>query len=84
MHCKNICGAFFLSLFKIKVMKVKMLKDVYSSKGWRMENQVLDVEDSVARQYIAKNIAVAHKEEKAPAETKEEKTTSKRTTKSKK
>jgi hypothetical protein len=64
-------------------MKVKMLKDVYSSKGWRKENEIHDVEDKVARQYIAKNIAIEHKEEKIVKETKEEKT-EKRTTKAKK
>lgn len=65
-------------------MKVKMLKDVYSSKGWRKENEVIDVDDKTARQYISKNIAVKHKEEKIAKETKEEKKVSKRITKSKK
>lgn len=83
MHFKNICGAFFLSLFKIDIMKVKMLKDVYSSGGWRNENEVYNVDNATARHYIANKIAVEYKEEKVAKETKEVKT-SKRTTKAKK
>lgn len=83
MHFKNICGAFFLSLFKIDIMKVKMLKDVYSSGGWRNENEVYDVDSKTARHYISKKIAIEYKEEKVAKETKEVKT-SKRTTKAKK
>lgn len=83
MHFKNICGAFFLSLFKINIMKVKMLKDVYSSGGWRNENEVYDIDSKTARHYISKKIAVEYKEEKVAKETKEVKT-SKRTTKAKK
>lgn len=83
MHFKNICGAFFLSLFKIDIMKVKMLKDVYSSGGWRIENEIYDVDNKTARHYILKKIAVEYKEEKVAKETKEVKT-SKRTTKAKK
>lgn len=83
MHFKNICGAFFLSLFKIDIMKVKMLKDVYSSGGWRIENEIYDVDNKTARHYVSKKIAVEYKEEKVAKETKEVKT-SKRTTKAKK
>jgi len=65
-------------------MKVKMLKDVYSSGGWRNENGVYDLDNKTARHYISKKIAIEHKEEKIVKETKEEKKVSKRITKSKK
>ena len=64
-------------------MKVKMLKDVYSSNGWRHIDKIYNVDNSTARHYISKKIAIEHKEVKVAKETKEDKV-SKRTTKAQK
>ena len=64
-------------------MKVQMLKDVISAKGWRKVGEIHDVEQKVANHYIKKGIAFEYvqKEEKAVIETKENKTAKKRVTK---
>lgn len=62
-----------------------MQKSVLSSKGWRWEDSVYDVENNVASDYIKKGIGVEFvevvKEEKKAKETKENKVVKKRTTK---
>ena len=65
-------------------MKIKVLKDVYSSKGWRKEGDIIDLDPKIARHYLIKGIGIEVKEEKATKETKEAKTPKKRTTKAKK
>lgn len=62
-------------------MKVTIVKDVYSSNGWRKEGDVLDLDPKIANHYLQKGIAVEYKEEKAIKETKEEKSIKKRVTK---
>ena len=65
-------------------MKIKIIKDVYSSNGWRKEGEIITLDSKVARHYIQKGIGIEYKEEKAAKETKEAKTPKKRITKSKK
>jgi len=62
-------------------MKIKILKSVVSSAGWRNEGEIHDLESKVARHYISKGIGIEYKEEKVLRETKEEKSTKKRITK---
>lgn len=62
-------------------MKIKILKSVVSSVGWRNEGEIHDLDPKTARYYIAKGIGIEYKEEKIKKETKEEKTVNKRTTK---
>lgn len=62
-------------------MKIKMLKSVVSSAGWRNEGEIHELDHKTAKHYIAKGIGVEHKEEKVVKETKEAKTPKKRTTK---
>lgn len=62
-------------------MKIKILKSVISSVGWRNEGEIHDLDPKTAKHYISKGIGIEHKEEKVVIETKEEKTTNKRTTK---
>lgn len=81
MRCKSLWRIFFIFAINISLMKIKMLKDVYSSAGWRKEGEILSVDDKTARHYIAKGIGVEYKEEKAPKQTKENKAVKKRTTK---
>jgi len=67
-------------------MKILIKKDVISQGGWRKEGEIHDLDDKLARHYIAKGIGVEHteaekKEEKAVKETKQAKAPRKRTTK---
>ena len=66
-------------------MKIKILKDVYTSKGWRYTGEVHDLDNKTAKHYLSKGIGIEYKieykEEKAVKETKENKKVSKRTTK---
>ena len=67
-------------------MKVILLKDVFSVKGWRKQGEIVDLEGKELRHYLAVEIAKpyeesAAKEEKAPKETKEAKAPAKRTSK---
>jgi len=65
-------------------MRIKILKDVYSTNGWRKEGEIYDMDPKTAKHYISKGIGVEQKEEKVKKETKEAKTPNKRVTKSKK
>lgn len=65
-------------------MKIKIIKDVYSSTGWKKEGEIHDLDPKTAKHYLAKGIGIEQKEEKAKKETKEQKVAKKRTTKSKK
>jgi hypothetical protein len=62
-------------------MKVKIIKEVYSQAGWRREGEIVELDPKTGRHYLAKGIAIEHKEEKAKKETKEAKAPRKRTTK---
>jgi hypothetical protein len=62
-------------------MKILIKKSVISSNGWRNEGEIHDLDDKLAKHYLAKGIGVEYKEEKAKKETKEAKTPRKRTTK---
>lgn len=62
-------------------MKILILKDVYSSNGWRKEGDVVELDNKTAANYIKKGIGVEHKEQKVKKETKEAKEPKKRTTK---
>ena len=68
-------------------MKVKIIKQVFNGQRLLREGEILQIIDKTAKQYIQKGIAVEVKEapakkEQKPAETKENKAVSKRTTKS--
>jgi hypothetical protein len=65
-------------------MKISIIKEVYSSDGWRKEGDLVDLDPKVARHYIQKGIGVEYKEEKIVRETKEVKAPKKRITKAKK
>ena len=52
-------------------MKVIILKDVVSGKGWRREGDIIELTGKELNHYIAKGIAKEHKEEKAKPVTKE-------------
>lgn len=68
-------------------MKVILLKDVYSTNGWRREGEIIDLEGKELRHYLAVGIAAEYeakteaKEEKVEVETKEAKAPRKRNTK---
>ena len=68
-------------------MKIKIIKEVYTQKGWLREGDVVELDPKVTRHYLAKGIGVEQKakteakEAKAAIETKEAKTPRKRTTK---
>jgi len=72
---------FFYLCVKLRIMKIKILKDVYSSNGWRHIGEVHDLDNKTAKHYLSKGIGIEYKEEKAVKETKENKKVSKRTTK---
>lgn len=74
---------FFYLCSKLKIMKIKILKDVYTSKGWRYVGEVHDLDQKTSKHYIEKGIGIEQKEEKAAKETKENKSVKKRTTKKK-
>lgn len=58
-----------------------MIKDVFSTKGWRYEGQTYDIDPKTAKHYLTRQIGVEVKEEKAAKQTKENKTAKKRSTK---
>lgn len=62
-------------------MKIKILKSVVSSKGWRNEGEIYDLDPKTAKHYILKKIGIEYKEEKVIKETKENKSAKKRITK---
>lgn len=62
-------------------MKVKIIKDVFSSAGWRREGDIVELDVKTANHYLSKGIGIEFKEEKQQKETKEAKTPRKRTTK---
>jgi hypothetical protein len=62
-------------------MKILIIKDVFSSKGWRHVGDIIEIDTKTSNQYIKKGIAVQYKEEKAKIETKEHKAPKKRNTK---
>jgi len=62
-------------------MKILIVKDVYSSAGWRREGDIVELDTKTANHYLNKSIGIEYKEEKAKKETKESKTPKRRTTK---
>jgi len=52
-------------------MKIKIIKQVYTSQGWRNEGSIFELDPKTARHYIKKGIGIEYKEEKAEKETKE-------------
>ena len=69
-------------------MKIKILKDVYSVKGWLKEGDVVSMNQKMANHYINKNLGEKHIEKKQvkevkqnKKETKENKAVKKRATK---
>jgi len=58
-------------LFKIFQMKIKKLKTVFSTSGFRNEGEVHDIDPKTARHYISRGIGIEFKEEKIEKETKE-------------
>lgn len=62
-------------------MKIKILKDVFSSAGWRREGDIVILDNKTAKHYLLKGIGVEYKEDKKPKETKEAKAPRRRTTK---
>jgi|TARA_R110000796_G_scaffold39951_6_gene99227 hypothetical protein len=62
-------------------MKILIIKDVYSSNGWRQIGDIIELDTKTSNNYIAKGIGIEYKEEKAKIETKEHKAPKKRNTK---
>ena len=69
-------------------MKIKILKDVYSVKGWIKEGDLVSMNQKMANHYINKNLGEKHIEKKQvkevkqnKKETKENKAVKKRATK---
>jgi len=62
-------------------MKILIVKDVYSSAGWRREGDIVELDTKTANHYLNKGIGIEYKEEKAKKETKEAKTPKRRNTK---
>lgn len=62
-------------------MKILIIKEVYTSKGWHREGDVITLDQKTANHYLVKGIGVEYKEEKKVVESKEEKATQKRITK---
>ena len=62
-------------------MKIKIIKDVFSSAGWRREGDVVFLDIKTANHYIKKGIGFEVKEVKQVKETKESKAPKKRLTK---
>lgn len=62
-------------------MKIKIIKDAFSSAGWRREGDIVELDSKTAKHYLLKGIGVEYKEEKKARETKESKAPRKRTTK---
>lgn len=69
-------------------MKIKILKDVYSVKGWLKEGDIVSMNQKMANHYINKNLGEKHIEKKQvkevkqnKKETKENKAVKKRATK---
>jgi len=52
-------------------MKIKMIKQVYSSQGFRNEGDIINLDPKTARHYINRGLVVEFKEEKIEKETKE-------------
>jgi len=52
-------------------MKIKMIKQVYSSQGFRNEGDIINLDPKTARHYINRGLGVEFKEEKIEKETKE-------------
>ena len=66
-------------------MKILILKDVYTSSGWKKEGDIVELDNKTSQHYLRKGIGVEHKEVKInKIETKEQKAPKKRTTKTKK
>lgn len=62
-------------------MKIKIIKEVFSSAGWRREGDIVSMDVKTANHYINKGIGIEYKEEKQQKETKEAKAPRRRTTK---
>ena len=60
-------------------MKIKILKDVYSVKGWLKEGDVVSMNQKMANHYINKNLGEKHIEKKQVKEVKEVKQNKKET-----
>ncbi len=52
-------------------MKIKMIKQVYSSQGFRNEGDIINLDPKTARHYINRGLGIEFKEEKIEKETKE-------------
>ena len=79
---------FFLSLHKLNIMKLQMLKSVVDGNQIHKKNTIVEVKDDIARHYLAVGIAIEYKnpivkEHKQEIETKENKAPRKRRTKKK-
>ena len=77
---------FFLSLHKLNIMKLQMLKSVVNGSQVHKKNTIVEVKDDIAKHYLAVNIAIEYKEPivkeyKQEVETKENKAPRKRRTK---
>lgn len=62
-------------------MQILIIKDVYSSNGWRKKGDIIELDIKTSNNYIAKGIGLEHKEDKQKIETKEYKAPKKRNTK---
>jgi hypothetical protein len=83
-----LVAPFFLSLHKLIIMKLQMLKSVVDGNQIHKKNTIIEIKDETARHYLAVGIAIEYKEpivkeQKQEIETKEHKAPRKRTTKKK-
>lgn len=62
-------------------MKIKIIKDVFSSAGWRREGDTVSLDLKTANHYIKNGIGIEVKEVKEVRQTKQSKAPQKRLTK---
>lgn len=62
-------------------MKIKIIKDVFSSAGWRREGDIVSLDLKTANHYIKNGLGIEVKEVKEVRQTKQSKAPQKRLTK---
>jgi len=78
---------FFIFVLNTFIMKIEIIKEVYTQSGWRREGDILELDPKTTRYYLNKGIAIEYvekaevKQAKPKVETKEAKAPRKRTTK---
>jgi len=73
-----LSGTFFLSLFKIHIMKIIIQSDILLPTGIKRKGDVIDIDNVNGQDLIDKGIGIIAKEQKIKKETKELKTPKKK------